>query len=51
MLLQPLGWRCIECAIHYERDVRRLTPISRLVISIVSYCQSVKLCALAAQDF
>jgi len=22
MLLQPLGWRCIECAIHHERDVR-----------------------------
>ena len=20
-MLQPLGWRCIECAIHYERDV------------------------------
>jgi len=22
MLLQPLGWRCVECAIHHERDVR-----------------------------
>jgi len=22
MMLQPLGWRCVECAIHYERDVR-----------------------------
>jgi len=21
-VLQPLGWRCIECAIHYERNVR-----------------------------
>ena len=21
MLLQPLGWRCVECAIHHERDV------------------------------
>jgi len=22
MLLQPLRWRCVECAIHHERDVR-----------------------------
>jgi len=21
-VLQPLRWRCIECAIHHERDVR-----------------------------
>jgi len=21
MLLQPLRWRCVKCAIHYERDV------------------------------
>jgi len=21
-LLQPLRWRCVECAIHHERDVR-----------------------------
>ena len=21
-VLQPLGWRCVECAIHHERDVR-----------------------------
>jgi len=20
--LQPLGWHCVECAIHHERDVR-----------------------------
>jgi len=22
MLLQPLRWRCVECVIHHERDVR-----------------------------
>jgi len=22
VLLQPLRWRCVECAIHHERDVR-----------------------------
>jgi len=22
MLLQPLRWRCIDCVIHHERDVR-----------------------------
>jgi len=23
MMLQLLGWCCVECAIHYERDVRK----------------------------
>jgi len=22
VLLQPRGWRCVACVIHYERDVR-----------------------------
>jgi len=22
VVLQPLGWRCVECAIQRERDVR-----------------------------
>jgi len=22
VVLQPLGWPCVECAIHHERDVR-----------------------------
>jgi len=22
MLLQPLRWRCVECVIHHEQDVR-----------------------------
>jgi len=22
MLLQPLQWRCVDCVIHHERDVR-----------------------------
>ena len=22
MLFQPLRWRCVECAIHHEQDVR-----------------------------
>ena len=21
-MLQPLRWRCVECAVHHERDVR-----------------------------
>jgi len=20
LLLQPLGWRCVECTIHHKRD-------------------------------
>jgi len=23
VVLQPLGWRCVECAIHHERQVRK----------------------------
>jgi len=26
MLLQPLCWRCTECAVQHERNVRRETP-------------------------
>jgi len=22
MVLQPLRWRCVDCVIHHERDVR-----------------------------
>jgi len=22
VMLQSIGWRCVECAIHHERDVR-----------------------------
>jgi len=22
IVLQPLSWRCVECATHHERDVR-----------------------------
>ena len=22
ILLQPLWWRCVDCVIHHERDVR-----------------------------
>ena len=22
LFLQPLGWRCVECAVQHERDVR-----------------------------
>ena len=61
-VLHPLGWRCVECAIHHERDVRRITPVymwdeqaltewSRRVISIDACCHSEKLCALAARAF
>jgi len=23
MVLQPLQWRCVDCVIHHERDVRK----------------------------
>jgi len=23
VMLQSIGWRCVECAIHHERDVRK----------------------------
>ena len=62
VLLQPLHWRCIECVIYHERDLRKNNThiyVARTsnneglwhVISIVACCHSVKLCALAAQAF
>jgi len=63
MLLQPLRWRCTECAVHHERNVREeqhriylwreqaITEWSRRLISIVACCHSVKLCAHATRSF
>jgi len=63
ILLQPLWWRCVECAIHHERDVHEeqhhtymwreqaIIEWSRRMISIVACCHSAKLCAYAARDF
>ena len=63
MLLQPLRWCCVDCVIHYGRDVREekhhtykwreqaITEWSWHVNSIVPCCHSAKLCAYAARDF
>jgi len=57
MLLQPLRWRCVDCVIHHERDVRqdntiiyveRASNSKREIaskISIVDCCDGAKLCA------
>ena len=61
-MLQPLCWHCVECTIHHEQDVYEEQHLyiyvaqtsnnrSWHVISIVTCCLSVKLCALAAQVF
>jgi len=58
-VLQPLCWRCAECAVQCAR---RTTPIykwreqaiiewSWRVISVVACCHCTKFCALAAQAF
>ena len=63
ILLQPLRWRCVDCVIHHERDVREeqhhtymwhqqaIIVWSWHAISIVACCHSVKLCTHAARDF
>jgi len=62
ILLQPLRWRCVDCVIHHERDVREeqkyicaaRTSNNRVIMacdSIVACRHSAKLCALAARDF
>ena len=46
MLLQPLRWRCVECVIHHERDVREeqqyiyvaRTSNNRVTLSGDFYC-------------
>jgi len=46
LVLQPIGWRCVECAIHHERDVREeqrhiyvaRTSNNRVISSGDPYC-------------
>jgi len=46
MVLQPLRWRCVECVIHHERDVREekhyvyvaRTSNNRVISSGELYC-------------
>jgi len=46
VLLQPLSWRCVECAIHHERDVREekhhiyvvRTSNNRVIMACELYC-------------
>jgi len=45
-VLQPLGWRCVECAIHHERDMREeqhqvyvaQTSNNRVIMACDLYC-------------
>jgi len=42
LLLQPLRWRCVECAIHHERDVREeqhpYICTKRVIMACDLYC-------------
>jgi len=46
MLSKPLRWRCVECVIHHERDVREeqhhiyvaLTSNNRVIAAHDLYC-------------
>jgi len=47
MLLQPLGWHCVVCAIHHEPDVREKqhpyiyvarTGNNRVIMACDLYC-------------
>ena len=62
-LLRPLRWRCAECAVHHERNVREeqhhlyvwheqaMIEWLRRMNSIVACCHSAKLCADALRAF
>jgi len=51
-VLQPLGWHCVECAIHHERGVREeqhhiyvaRTSNNRVISSVDLYCCSLPQC-------
>jgi len=46
ILLQPLRWRCVDCAIHHERDMREeqqyiyvvRTSNNRVIVAGDLYC-------------
>ena len=58
LLLQPLQWRCVECVIHHERDVReeqqhiymartsnnRVIAAHDLYCCLLSQCEALRTC-------
>jgi len=46
LLMHPLRWRCVECVIHHERDVRKeqqyiyvvQTSNNRVIMACELYC-------------
>jgi len=58
ILLQALRWRCVECVIHYERDVReekqhmhvarttnnRVTSSGDLYCCLLPQCEALRTC-------
>jgi len=64
MLLQPLRWRCVECVIHHERDVRevqnyinvvrtsnnRVTSSGDLYCCLLPQCKALRSCHSGFSD-
>ena len=49
MLLQTLGWRCVECAIHQERNVRKEQhPFPRIHKTVNNYGTRLLITTVAA---
>jgi len=58
MLLQPLRWRCVDCVIHHERDVReeqkymyvartsnnRVISLGDLYCCLLPRCEALRIC-------
>ena len=61
MLLQPLRWRCVDCVIHHERDVReekhymnvartRVIMACELYCCLLPQCKALRVCRSGFPD-
>ena len=52
VLLQPLRWRCTDCVIHHERDVREQQCVARKSNnSVIAACELLLLLAATVRSF
>ena len=63
-MLQPLGWRCVGCVIHHERDVREeqqymnvartsnngVSMACELYCCLLPQCEALRICRSGFSD-
>jgi len=63
-VLQPLRWRCVDCVIHHERDVReeqqniyvartsnnRVIMACELILLLAAKCEALRTCRSGVSD-